>query len=78
MVRMFRDKFSSSTSRLRWLHEMEPCRLDPSLSRFFLKVATHPFVRSRAYREGSGRLDCGEDNTKKGLVRLLTLPHYFR
>ena len=36
------NKFSSSTSCSRWLHETEPGRLDPSLSGRFLKVATQP------------------------------------
>ena len=39
---MFGDRFSSSTSCSRWLHETEPGRLDQSLSCRFLKVATHP------------------------------------
>ena len=39
---MFGDRFRSSTSCSRWLHETEPGRLDQSLSCRFLKVATHP------------------------------------
>ena len=39
---MFGDRFCSSTSCSRWLHETEPCRLDQSLPCRFLKVATHP------------------------------------
>ena len=39
---MFGNRFSSSTSCLRWLHETEHGRPDPSLSYLFLKVATHP------------------------------------
>ena len=39
---MFGDRFSSSTSCSRWLHETEPDRPDPSLTCCFLKVATHP------------------------------------
>ena len=34
-VRMFGDRFSSSTSYSRWVHETEPDRPDPSLSRLF-------------------------------------------
>ena len=41
---MFGDRFSSSTSCSRWLHETEPDRPDPSLTCCFLKVATHPSV----------------------------------
>ena len=41
---MFGDRFSSSTSCSRWLHETEPGRLDQSLSCRFLKVATHPIL----------------------------------
>ena len=40
---MFGDRFSSSTSCSRWLHETEPGRPNQSLSYCFLKVATHPF-----------------------------------
>ena len=40
---MFGDRFSSSTSCSRWLHETEPDRPDQSLTCCFLKVATHPF-----------------------------------
>ena len=39
---MFGDRFSSSTSCSRWLHETEPDRPDQSLTCCFLKVATHP------------------------------------
>ena len=39
---MFGDRFSSSTSCSRWLHETEPGRLDQAFSGRFLKVATHP------------------------------------
>ena len=38
---MFGDRFSSSTSCSRWLHETEPDRSNPSLTSF-LKVATQP------------------------------------
>ena len=40
---MFGDRFSSSTSCSRWVHETEPDRPDPSLTCCFLKVATHPY-----------------------------------
>ena len=40
---MFGNRFSSSTSCSRWLHETEPGRLDPSFSGRFLKIATHPY-----------------------------------
>ena len=43
---MFGDRFSSSTSCSRWVHETEPDRPDQSLTCCFLKVATHPV---RAY-----------------------------
>ena len=39
---MFGDRFSSSTSCSRWVHETEPDRPDQSLTCCFLKVATHP------------------------------------
>ena len=39
---MFGDRYSSSTSCSRWLHETEPARLDQSRSYRFLKVATQP------------------------------------
>ena len=39
---MFGNKFSSSTSCSKWLHETEPGRLDHEFSGRFLKVATHP------------------------------------
>ena len=39
---MFGNRFSSSTSCSRWLHQTEPGRLDPAFSGRFLKVATHP------------------------------------
>ena len=38
---MFGNRFSSSTSCSRWLHELAPGRVDPSLCCRFLKVATH-------------------------------------
>ena len=41
---MFGDRFSSSTSCSRWLHETEPDRPDQSLTCCFLKVATHPKI----------------------------------
>ena len=41
-MRMFGDRFSSSTGCSRWLHETEPARLDQSRSCRFLKVATQP------------------------------------
>ena len=37
-IRMFGDRFSSSTSCSRWLHETEPGRLDQAFSGRFLKV----------------------------------------
>ncbi len=43
---MVGDRFSSSTSCSGWLHETAPARPDPSLSCLFLKVATHPFLRT--------------------------------
>ena len=43
-IRMFGDRFRSSTSCSRWLHETELGRPNPSLSRCFLKVATHPLM----------------------------------
>ena len=49
--RMFGDRFSSSTSCSRWLHETEPGRPNQSLSCCFLKVATHPSI-------GLGGLAC--------------------
>ena len=42
---MFGDRFSSSTSCSRGVHETEPDRPDQSLTCCFLKVATHPFER---------------------------------
>ena len=39
---MFGNRFSSSTSCSRWLHETESDRSNQSLSCCFLKVATHP------------------------------------
>ena len=39
---MFGDRFSSSTSCSRGVHETEPDRPDQSLTCCFLKVATHP------------------------------------
>ena len=39
---MFGNRFSSSTSCSRWLHETEADRLDQAFSGRFLKVATHP------------------------------------
>ena len=45
---MFGDRFSSSTSCSRWVHETEPDRPDPSLTCCFLKVATHPVNANRS------------------------------
>ena len=41
---MFGDRFSSSTSCSRGVHETEPDRPDQSLTCCFLKVATHPMI----------------------------------
>ena len=41
---MFGDRFSSSTSCSRWLHETESDRSNQSLSCCFLKVARHPLT----------------------------------
>ena len=41
---MFGDRFSSSTSCSRGVHETEPDRPDQSLTCCFLKVATHPLL----------------------------------
>ena len=41
---MFGDRFSSSTSCSRGVHETEPDRPDQSLTCCFLKVATHPLA----------------------------------
>ena len=49
---MFGDRFSSSTSCSRWLHETESGRLDQSLSCRFLKVATHPYRPLRPAHAG--------------------------
>ena len=62
---MFGDRFSSSTSCSRWVHETEPDRPDQSLTCCFLKVATHPheliannaihagMVRGETYKPGT-------------------------
>ena len=41
---MFGDRFSSSTSCSRWLHDTEPGRVDQVFSGRFLGVATHPHL----------------------------------
>ena len=53
---MFGDRFSSSTSCSRWLHETEPGRLDQALSCRLSKVATHPFRPSERCRHRGLRL----------------------
>ena len=55
MARIFGNRFSSSTSCSRWLHETEPGRLDQAFSCRFLKVATHPAVGTVAGWPGSKR-----------------------
>ena len=64
---MFGDRFSSSTSCSRWLHETEPGRLDQSLSCRFLKVATHPLVLFRVLSHIWG---VGDNNTTRFWVWL--------
>ena len=53
---MFGDRFSSSTSCSRWVHETEPDRPDQSLTCCFLKVATHPYENCWITKEGDRRL----------------------
>ena len=48
MVRIFSDRFSSSTSCSGWLHETEPGRPDPAVFCLFLKVVTHPLIAAGA------------------------------
>ena len=63
---MFGDRFSSSTSCSRWLHETEPGRLDQSLSCRFLKVATHPLKALKG--EGWQALVVWECEVKDGAL----------
>ena len=61
---MFGDRYSSSTSCSRWLHETEPARLDQSRSYRFLKVATQP---ARVTEGARGHRDA---SPARGLARV--------